>query len=75
MLGAERHFQPQQNTRGTDEDRPGQGSRKGRQGTFIRSEDADLTEIDPFTSKAAELQLHHLEHNRQVMENIPGRAG
>ncbi|MBD78523.1 MAG: RNA polymerase subunit sigma-24 [Crocinitomicaceae bacterium] len=24
--------------------------------------------IDPFTSKAATLQLHHLEHNRQVME-------
>jgi RNA polymerase sigma-70 factor (ECF subfamily) len=24
--------------------------------------------IDPFTSKASELQLHHLEHNRQVME-------
>lgn len=28
-----------------------------------------LQEIDPFTSKASELQLHHLEHNRQVMEN------
>lgn len=25
--------------------------------------------IDPFQSNAAELQLHHLEHNRQVMEN------
>ena len=24
--------------------------------------------IDPFESSAAELQLHHLEHNRQVME-------
>jgi RNA polymerase sigma-70 factor (ECF subfamily) len=24
--------------------------------------------IDPFTSGAAELQLHHLEHNRRVME-------
>jgi len=24
--------------------------------------------IDPFKSNAAELQLHHLEHNRQVME-------
>jgi RNA polymerase sigma-70 factor (ECF subfamily) len=24
--------------------------------------------IDPFTSGAAELQLHHLEHNRKVME-------
>lgn len=28
-----------------------------------------LKEIDPFTSKASELQLHHLEHNRKVMEN------
>jgi RNA polymerase sigma-70 factor (ECF subfamily) len=27
-----------------------------------------LQELDPFKSKAAELQLHHLEHNRQVME-------
>ena len=27
-----------------------------------------LRGIDPFTSKAAALQLHHLEHNRQVME-------
>lgn len=27
-----------------------------------------LTELDPFESAAAELQLHHLEHNRQVME-------
>ena len=27
-----------------------------------------LKEIDPFESKAATLQLHHLEHNRQVME-------
>ncbi|WKZ36752.1 MAG: sigma-70 family RNA polymerase sigma factor [Anaerolineales bacterium] len=26
-----------------------------------------LRELDPFTSGAAELQLHHLEHNRQVM--------
>ena len=25
--------------------------------------------IDPFESNAAELQLHHLEHNRKVMEN------
>jgi len=30
---------------------------------------AVLREIDPFKSKASELQLHHLEHNRQVMEN------
>lgn len=27
-----------------------------------------LKEIDPFKSKASELQLYHLEHNRQVME-------
>ena len=27
-----------------------------------------LKEIDPFKSKASELQLHHLEHNRQVMD-------
>ena len=27
-----------------------------------------LQELDPFTSGAAELQLHHLEHNRRVME-------
>ncbi|MEI6021816.1 MAG: RNA polymerase sigma factor [Bacteroidota bacterium] len=28
-----------------------------------------LREIDPYKSKASELQLHHLEHNRKVMEN------
>ncbi len=27
-----------------------------------------LREIDPLNSKASELQLHHLEHNKQVME-------
>lgn len=27
-----------------------------------------LQDLDPFESGAAELQLHHLEHNRQVME-------
>ena len=27
-----------------------------------------LRELDPFESGAAELQLHHLDHNRQVME-------
>jgi RNA polymerase sigma-70 factor (ECF subfamily) len=27
-----------------------------------------LKELDPFESKAAALQLHHLEHNRKVME-------
>lgn len=30
-----------------------------------------LKEIDPFNSKASELQLHHLEHNRRVMEGYP----
>lgn len=28
-----------------------------------------LRELDPFESPAAELQLHHLEHNRRVMED------
>jgi RNA polymerase sigma-70 factor (ECF subfamily) len=28
-----------------------------------------MQEIDPFESPAAELQLHHLTHNRKVMEN------
>jgi RNA polymerase sigma-70 factor (ECF subfamily) len=28
-----------------------------------------LQELDPFESGAAELQLHHLEHNRQVIES------
>lgn len=27
-----------------------------------------LREVDPYKSKATELQLHHLEHNRRVME-------
>ena len=27
-----------------------------------------LQELDPFEFGAAELQLHHLEHNRQVVE-------
>jgi len=35
-----------------------------------------LQEIDPFNSPAADLQLHHLEYNRHVMEkyvkNLPG---
>jgi RNA polymerase sigma-70 factor (ECF subfamily) len=34
-----------------------------------------LQELDPFESKAAELQLHHLEHNRQVMEKYLGDKG
>ena len=29
-----------------------------------------MSEIDPFQSKGSDLQLHHLEHNRKVMENI-----
>ncbi len=29
-----------------------------------------MREIDPFHSDGADLQIHHLEHNRQVMENI-----
>jgi RNA polymerase sigma-70 factor (ECF subfamily) len=33
-----------------------------------------LQEIDPFESGAAELQLHHLEHNRAVMEAYLGEA-
>ena len=31
-----------------------------------------LQELDPFESGAAELELHHLEHNRQVMEKYLG---
>jgi RNA polymerase sigma-70 factor (ECF subfamily) len=30
--------------------------------------------IDPFTSNAAELQLHHLDHNRKVMEKYLEKA-
>ncbi|MBC7865638.1 MAG: RNA polymerase sigma factor [Bacteroidia bacterium] len=33
-----------------------------------------LREIDPFKSKASELQLHHLEHNRQVMEKYSEKS-
>jgi len=33
-----------------------------------------LKEIDPFESKASELQLHHLEHNRKVMEKYLGKT-
>ena len=29
-----------------------------------------MKEIDPFNSNGSTLQLHHLEHNRHVMENI-----
>ena len=32
-----------------------------------------LRELDPFRSQAAALQLHHLEHNRKVMENYLGK--
>ncbi len=34
-----------------------------------------LQEIDPFESPAAELQLHHLEHNRQLMEEFLEEKG
>lgn len=34
-----------------------------------------LRELDPFESGAAELQLHHLEHNRQVMEKYLQNLG
>lgn len=34
-----------------------------------------LQELDPFESGAAELQLHHLEHNRRVMEKHLGEGG
>lgn len=34
-----------------------------------------LRELDPFESGAAELQLHHLEHNRRVMEKYLGEVG
>lgn len=34
-----------------------------------------LQELDPFDSGAAELQLHHLEHNRKVMEKHLGEIG
>lgn len=34
-----------------------------------------LQELDPFESAAAELQLHHLEHNRQVMEDYLEKTG
>ena len=33
-----------------------------------------LQELDPFESGAADLQLHHLEHNRQVMEKYLGEV-
>jgi RNA polymerase sigma-70 factor (ECF subfamily) len=33
-----------------------------------------LKGIDPFESPAAELQLHHLEHNRRVMENYSEKS-
>ncbi len=29
-----------------------------------------LKSVDPLNSKGADLQLHHLEHNRKIMENI-----
>jgi RNA polymerase sigma-70 factor (ECF subfamily) len=34
-----------------------------------------LQELDPFESGAADLELHHLEHNRQVMEKYLNENG
>jgi RNA polymerase sigma-70 factor (ECF subfamily) len=34
-----------------------------------------LQELDPFESGAAVLQLHHLEHNRKIMEKHLGESG
>jgi hypothetical protein len=33
-----------------------------------------MQEIDPFTSPAAELQWHHVEFDRQVMEEQLGKV-
>ena len=33
-----------------------------------------LQELDPFESGAAVLQLHHLEHNRKIMEKHLGES-
>jgi RNA polymerase sigma-70 factor (ECF subfamily) len=30
-----------------------------------------MKEIDPFSSSGSDLQLHHLEYNRKIMENYP----
>lgn len=32
-----------------------------------------MKEIDPFSSKGSDFQLHHLEHNRKIMENYSER--
>ena len=32
-----------------------------------------MKEIDPFSSKGSDFQLHHLEHNRKIMENYSKR--
>ncbi|MBK7222089.1 MAG: RNA polymerase sigma factor [Saprospiraceae bacterium] len=34
-----------------------------------------MKEIDPFNSKGSALQLHHIQHNRKIMENIPEKEG
>ena len=48
---------------------PMHDERIARVNLVIAQEDIDiLQELDPFESGAAELQLHHLEHNRRVME-------
>ncbi|HSY76924.1 MAG TPA: RNA polymerase sigma factor [Bacteroidia bacterium] len=46
-----------------------QEAEKGNKEHLFDLRMAILREIDPFKSKASELQLHHLEHNRQVMDN------
>lgn len=33
-----------------------------------------VREIDPFLSGGADLQLHHYEHNRKIMENYPEKS-
>lgn len=33
-----------------------------------------IKEIDPFKSKGAKLQLHHIQHNRKIMENFPEKS-
>ncbi len=33
-----------------------------------------MKEIDPFKSKGSDLQLHHLDHNRKIMENFSDKS-
>lgn len=34
-----------------------------------------MKEIDPFNSRGSALQLHHIQHNRKIMENFPEKEG